>query len=279
MLIYKNTFDNVKTVGYNFPTEDQYYANDNEALVADGITRDPIGISDFSRCSGKEFLEKYPRPSGAELAAKKICESFSKSSGTLKERLVLANRAVKELNSKYIRVCDYLENDYYGAVAACVSICETVLNYAYICDCGIIVYDRDGNIKFKSDDDKEIYSDKYIDGMGIPWQLPETRKIVRRDFRNNLSNIVDGKCVSYGALTGEEDAISFIREGSVALDNNDIVIVYSDGLSNFLKEASFINQVLNFEKESFEEYINQKAREDYGKYGREKTLVILKRNK
>ena len=163
-------------------------------------------------------------------------------------------------------------------MAACVSICETVLNYAYICDCGIIVYDRDGNIKFKSDDDKEIYSDKYI-GMGIPWQLPETRKIVRRDFRNNLSNIVDGKCVSYGALTGEEEAISFIREGSVALDNNDIVIVYSDGLSNYLKEASFINQVLNFEKESFEEYINQKAREDYDKYGREKTLVILKRNK
>ena len=136
-------------------------------------------------------------------------------------------------------------------MAACVSICETVLNYAYICDCGIIVYDRDGNIKFKSDDDKEIYSDKYIDGMGIPWQLPETRKIVRRDFKNNLSNIVDGKCVSYGTLTGEEKAISFIREGSVALDNNDIVTVYSDGLSNYLKEASFINQVLNFEKENF----------------------------
>ena len=67
MIIYKNTFDNTMTVGLNFPIEDQYYANNNEAIVADGITRDPIGISDFSKCTKEEFLKKYPRPSGAEL--------------------------------------------------------------------------------------------------------------------------------------------------------------------------------------------------------------------
>ena len=42
MLIYKNTFDNVKTIGFNFPVEDQYYADETTAIVADGITRDPI---------------------------------------------------------------------------------------------------------------------------------------------------------------------------------------------------------------------------------------------
>ena len=56
MLVYKNTFDNTMTVGLDFPIEDQYYANDNEAIVADGITRDPIGISDFSKCTKQEFL-------------------------------------------------------------------------------------------------------------------------------------------------------------------------------------------------------------------------------
>ena len=48
MLIYKNTFENIKTVNLEFPVEDQYYANDNEAIVADGITRDPIGISKWA---------------------------------------------------------------------------------------------------------------------------------------------------------------------------------------------------------------------------------------
>ena len=90
MLLYKNTFDNVMTIGFDFPTEDQYYANENEAIVADGITRDPIGISDFSKCTKQEFLEKYPRPSGAELATKEVCNTFSNATGSLVDRLIEA---------------------------------------------------------------------------------------------------------------------------------------------------------------------------------------------
>ena len=59
MLIYKNTFENVKTIGLDFPIEDQYYANDTEAIVADGITRDPIGIDDFTKYSVVDFLKNY----------------------------------------------------------------------------------------------------------------------------------------------------------------------------------------------------------------------------
>ena len=112
MLIYKNTFENVKTIGLDFPIEDQYYANDTEAIVADGITRDPIGIDDFTKYSVIDFLKNYPRPSGAELAAKTICDSFKETKGLLKDRLVKANENVKELNNKYLKNCDYLENDY-----------------------------------------------------------------------------------------------------------------------------------------------------------------------
>ena len=276
MLIYKNTFDNIKSIGIDFPTEDQYYASDNEAVVADGITRDPIGISDLSKCSIKEFVDNYPRPSGAELAAREVCDSFSHSSGSLKERLIIANKDVKELNNKYLDKCDYLENDYYGTVASCISIKDDKLNYAYICDCGVIVYDKDGNIKFKTEDDKELYSDPYINKIGIPWNLPEARKIVRSEYRNNLNNVVDGKCVSYGALTGEEDAIHFIKEGNIHLDNDDTIVVYSDGLSNYLNDKEFINLLLNFDKDNFEDFIEKKSKEDYDKYGKEKTIVIFK---
>lgn len=277
MLIYKNTFDNIMTVGFNFPIEDQYYANDNEAIVADGITRDPIGISDFSKCTKHEFLEKYPRPSGAELAAKEVCSTFSNATGSLVDRLIEANRSVKRLNEKCINECDYLENDYYGTVASCVSIEDNILNYAYICDCGVIVYDKNGNIRFKTDDDKELYSDQYINKLGIPWNLPEARKIVRSEYRNNLNNIIDGKCVSYGALTGEENAVSFIKSGQLKLEDGDTIIVYSDGFSYYLNEFEFINNVTNFNKDIFEKYVDEKSKEDCEKYGKEKTLVIFKK--
>ena len=276
MLIYKNTFDNIMTLGFNFPIEDQYYANDNEAIVADGITRDPIGISDFSKCTQEEFINKYPRPSGAELASKTICDTFPKTIGSLLERLTKCNEAVNALNKQYIKECDYLENDYYGSVAACITLENDILNYAYICDCGVIIYDNMGNIKFKTEDDKELYSDPYINQIGISWDIPDARVIVRSKFRNNPDNIVNGICVSYGALTGENSATYFIKSGQVKLESGDTIVVYSDGLSQFLYDTEFINHIIDFDKDSFEEYMRIKSRENY-KYGKEKTLVVYRR--
>lgn len=276
MIIYKNTFENIKTLNCNFPIEDKFYANENEAIVADGITRDPIGISDLNSCSFNEMLEKYPRPSGGELAAQAITTTFPKIEGTLKERLVKCNEAVKRLNDKYIKERDYLENDYYGAVASCIKIENNILNYAYICDCGIIVYDNKGNIKFQTTDDKKEYSDPYICQINIPWNLPTARVIVRKDYRNNLNNIQDGKCVSYGALTGEESAINFIKYGQLEILYSDLIVVYSDGFTNMLHDREFINHIINFDKEQFEKYVDLKSSEDYNKYGKEKTLVLMK---
>lgn len=277
MLLYKKTFDNIKTMNFDFPIEDQYYSSLNEAIVADGITRDPIGIPVLT-CSEKEGIKKYPRPSGAELAAKAICDTFAKSNGSLKERLIACNASVKALNDKYIKECDYLENDYYGAVVSCIHIENNILNYAYICDCGVIVYDSLGNIKFQTEDDKEKYSDPYIKQveMEISWDFPETRAKIRREYRNNLENIRDGKCVSYGALTGEIAAHAFIRDGQIELQTGDIIVVYSDGFTNFLHEAEFISLLSDFKQDTFEEYVNSKALSDYEKYGKEKTLVLFK---
>lgn len=277
MLVYNNTFENIKTKGINFPIEDQYYASDNEAIVADGITRDPIGISDFSKTTKREFLEKYPRPSGAELAAKEICRTFPETKGSLVDRLIETNKSVKRLNDKYILECDYLENDYYGAVASCICIKDNILYYAYICDCGVIVYDKEGNIKFKTDDDKEIYSDPFVNNIGISWNLPEARKIVRSEYRNNINKVVDGNCISYGALTGEESAINFIRSGQLKIEEGDIIIIYSDGVTYYLNDKEFINHIINFNKDTFEKYIEEKSKEDYDKYGKEKTLVMFKK--
>lgn len=280
MLIYKNTFENIKTIGYNFPVEDQYYASDNEAIVADGITRDPTNILDLSTCSFSELLDKYPRPSGAELAAKRVVDTFKNSTGTLKGRLIECNKAVKKLNDKYINVCDYLQNDYYGAVASCIKIENNILNYAFICDSGIIVYDSLGNIKFQTEDEKELYSDPYINDeikkSKIPWSNPNMRVRVRKNYRNNLNNIINGKIVSYGALTGEISANQFIRQGTLNLKTGDIIALYSDGFAKFLHESDFIYHILDFRSNEFEEYVNMKSNEDYNKYGSEKTIVLYK---
>lgn len=196
--------------------------------------------------------------------------------GNLFEKLVQCNNAVKELNNKYIPKCDYLENDYYGAVVSCINIEDNKLHYAYICDCGVIIYDKEGNIKFQTIDEKLKYSDPYISKINTPWYLPETRIKVRKEFRNKPNNIIDNQCVSYGAITGEKETLLFIRTGIINLKKGDTIIVYSDGIANFLKEPTFIELILNFNKIEFEEYINKISNTNYEKYGKEKTLVIFK---
>ena len=42
------------------------------------------------------MLKLYPRPSGGELAAKTITEVFKESKGTIKEKLIACNNAVKK---------------------------------------------------------------------------------------------------------------------------------------------------------------------------------------
>lgn len=276
MIIYKKTFENTKRANCNFPVEDQFYTTDSEAIIADGITRDPIGISDFSTCTYQEITDKYPKPSGSELAARLICGIFSKTCGSLVDRLIKCNIAVKELNDKYVKKCDYLENDYYAAVASCISIENDILKYAYIGDCGVIVYDKFGNIKFQTDIDKVIYSDSDKAKVETSWNLPETRVIVRKKYRNNLNNIRDGKCASYGAMTGEDSAIKFIKQGNLKLVEGDIIVVYSDGFVNFLHNQDFIEKLLNFDSLEFENYINTTSLSDHKKYGHEKTILLYK---
>lgn len=280
MIIYQKTFENVKTIDSNFPIEDCYYVDADMAIVSDGITRDPIGIPDLSKASFSEMVKNYPRPSGGELAAKTIVDTFGnmKEKLSLKELLIQANKNVKKLNEKYIKECDYLENDYYGAVASCAKITGNILEYAYICDCGVLVYDEHGNIKFQTKDDKAL-EDPYIDKIGIPWNLPDARKIVRRDYRNNPEKIEDGKCVSYGALTGEEKAELFIKEGSLEIEDKDLVVVYSDGFTEYFKREDFYPMIKKLKEEEFVSYVEKLSIEDYEKYGKEKTIVLMKKGK
>lgn len=276
MLIYQKTFENEKRKDCNFPEEDESYASENEGIIADGVTRDPIGDPDLSHYSKEDYIKKYPRPSGASEAAKIVCKTFAASNASLYERLKACNEKIKEYNDKEIPECDYLQNDYYASVASCMEIKEDILQYAYICDCGVIVYDHEGKIKMQTVDDKARYSDQYIDHIGIPWNLPEARVLVRKEFRNQPEKRINGECVSYGALTGEESALPFIRTGSLKLQKGDFVLLYSDGFAAYLKEKEFIKNLLHFEKEKMDAYIEKMAQENKDIFGRERTVLIWK---
>lgn len=268
MIKYAKTFAKFG-VPNNIPLEDKFFCRQNFAIVADGITRDSFGCHNLNESSKEDIFANYPDPSPATKAAEVVCQTFERQSNIqdLRQIMCAANSEVEKLNENL--ECDYLENDYAGCVAACAYIANNTLFYSYICDCGIIVWDKNGNIRFKTSDDK-LLVDPYIDKAleDTPWYLPEGRVIVRRDFRNNPENVQDGRCVSYGAFTGEKEAEKFIKTGTLPLNTGDTVAIFSDGFSPYFELQDFYENLGDLDN-----YI--KAMEMKKGFGREKTIVVM----
>lgn len=267
MIIYEKVFSKVNGDGF-YPKEDFYYIDEKKAIVADGITRDPIGILNLEDCKGC-ISKFYPRPSGASIAANTVVETLKNArTGTLFEVFKRANKKVKEINEKYNGIYDYLENDYYSTVASAVQIKENLIEYAYIGDCGIILMDKDKTIKFQTENGvKEAI--KHFDTKGIPWSNKEARKWIRKNYRNNKN-----EKYSYGAFTGEESALLYIKAGILKKEKGDIIILYSDGFYPFLKKE-FFEIVLTKEQSKIDLYIENKIKQNKKIYGEEKTLLII----
>ena len=249
------------------PEEDsfKYYLGKNRILVAvaDGITRDLMG-------------GKYPKPSPAKRAADLFCTSFIEQlknkkihMSSIKNSFGYINRKIKELNKKNNLKPDYLENDFWGCVGVGGIIENNQLYYGFIADCGVCVFDNKGKLIFRTENegpnskgsiDKDV-AKKYKTGF----KFPEGRKIIRSLYRNNPSNPL-----SYGAFTGEKNALYFLRTGKSQLNNGDYVLFYSDGMVPTIYSKRF-NISKHFD--DLENYINKNSNKIDGREG---TVVAVR---
>lgn len=273
------TKKNPKFERFNYPQEDSFaYKLDHENIaVADGITRDPIGMKE--RPDDEEGLievsKKYPRPSPAKIAADLFCKSFlgyakkNKLNGEIiAEAFSYANNKIKQLNSKKNKNPNYLENDFWACVASAGIIKDNILYYGFIADCGVVIFNKDGNLKLRTENqgpnsrgsiDKDIRK-KY----DTSFKFQKGRRIIRSLYRNAMTNPL-----SYGALTGERTALGFIRTGSLRLEKGDYIGFYSDGMNSILDSKEF-NITKCFRQ--LERYIEKEA---YKIDGGEGTLIFI----
>ena len=245
-------------VGHPHPIEDAINYNSLGILaVADGVTRDPsltlpTGPTFLPKSGplGKirklislyQFNKNYPRPSPAAAASKVFVESFLSTMLSIEQEDInsqeiglafkIANEKIKKLNS-HILETNYLTSDYAGCVASAACVTNEFFHYGFICDCGVCVVDKNGNVKFKTDDegpskhDEKIWEEirKKLHNDAV-WENPKARSMVRREYRNNPQNKN-----SFGVLTGEETALPYIKSGSVRRAETDSLMVYTDGFN------------------------------------------------
>lgn len=282
-MIYKISLPNIK-YGHLMPPEDSLLIEENIFCVADGITRDPISPKNFSSLSIENALKRYPNPSGARLAADIFCESFTKyiknktiSLKTVQTAFTTGNRKIKTLNKNNIKKVDYLVNDFFGCCASGGAIYKNKLYWGAICDCGIIIYDRNGKIKFQTPNGMEKfekYEKKFLQKPNFNFTRAKYRKMIRSEYRNNIKNPF-----SYGALTGERTAEGFMNFDKIDLNKGDLIVFYSDGFEHTVKHKKFFKTIYqknkNLADQHFIPYTLSLAKQDYHKFGRERTLIAI----
>ena len=229
MKISSFSFQNLK----GRPNEDYYLISKQYLIfaVADGVSRfTPKG-------------KKYPKISGARLAAEEFCKTattyleknYKKADlKILKRTFNVANRAIFNLNKKY-GINKKL--DYFSSCGAIAFIKKDFLYYGYLGDCGIRIYNQNDFLKllsinnvpaleewrdsqkFKSENEKEVF-----------W-----RKILRNKPR--------APYLTYGVFTGKPEVRYYYHIGKVGLRKRDLIFLHFDGFCILLRNQNLENHL------------------------------------
>ncbi len=260
-----------------YPEEDYYYLENNIFCVADGVTRDLIGGDIRPYPKTKEEAEyiasHYPNPSGAHKSSQLIADGFVKymkesepvSQEAVLEAIKRANKDVWEINKD--RKIDYVGEDLYCSEAVGGVITDEALYCFGIGDCYIKVYDKNYNELFTTENDHmwmEKFEDEYLKGGEYNWFDPRYRLLIRGALRNNYIVTYNGEKAGYGALTGEDGAIDFVKTYKISLENAKYIAAYSDGCMPYFEN-----------KEEAEKTLQNPDR--IIQNGSERTLVIYER--
>lgn len=221
--------------------------------VADGVSRSVYGNPDC--------------PDSALPAAKAFCQIVIPALWTISplvyESFVYANAHIARVNQKAgitPETVDYLGYDYLCCQAVAGKLERGIprtFSYGYIGDCGILVYDRNLLPVFLSDSHIGIL-EQFRKGFTFK-DKNDQQLFWRQKLRNNPQH----RYMTYGALTGEESALAYIKIGSIDLEVHDTVILFSDGMYPFLFDYEFRCKVASLLRNDCGEEILQKTMTSY----------------
>ena len=251
------------------PTEDVFSSRRNERYImisaADGVTRDlrngrPLA-GDFAGLLQARFF--YPRnPDPAQVAAKLFVgsgirgmnfaiqmeedkgrqEADEVDEPAMRFGFSFANHQIMDWQRRHIPHVDYLADDFPGCVGALgvVDIRRRAFCWGKICDAGAALFDNKGNLVMKTENDGPDKHNNYFWNTplmkGLSWSDASARVNVRRVFRNNPYDTLYGEH-TFGVLTGEKEAMTYVRTGVERFGQGYTAMVYTDGVEHILFEG------------------------------------------
>ena len=272
---FAKMFDNTIFTKYGLTPvkEDCFRVQNMTFCVADGVTRDSI----FGKAvpypknekEAKEWIEVYPNPSGAylaaEICARRFVEELEKEELVTKEKV---QKVINQVNDEIAtinkgRTIDYLAQDLYCCEAVGGKIVEDKLFCFSIGDCHITTFNKEFRPIFTTINNHKLF-EEYLENIykkqyEFDWENDECRIKVRKEFRNNPK-----KEFSFGALSGEKEAQNYIDTYEVELSEVQYICAYSDGYEPIFEKEEETKRVILDPESSAKE-------------GKERTLILFER--
>ena len=234
-------------------------------LFKDGTYAFPNGAKEAAEIFCYKTLETLERELGmSNLTENKINQAFKKAFDS-------ANEKIKKLNIKsgIDKKLNYVEYDWFDTVGIAGFIYSGKVYYAYAGDCGMAIFDKNNKNKFQVKDAVKPAVDRFKK-MHKNWKKlssSERALIIHRDFRNSLN----GK--GYGSFSGEEGVKKYYNLGSKKLQDKDLLVFYSDGFFELLKNKSFVKLLREGDNQKTRSFVFEKAKENPDKFGTDRTFI------
>ena len=197
------------------PNEDYFICDDERHIyiLVDGVSRDKIE-------------GRYPNPSPArdvsEIFAHTVYEYLRLHAGhtSVMEAVGIGNCEIAKYNEKI-----KWENDFLPGTVGIVAIIEDrVLYYCYIGDCYGLKISQAGEKYFFTECQTNLIA-RY------------GKKFTAYEIRNKICNHKEHP-YSYGVLNGDVNAMDFVVSGRIEIDNDEKIILCSDGFDDLVKNYS-----------------------------------------
>ena len=200
--------------GFSDINEDELLVSDNLFAVFDGAS------------SSVKYKDSKGR-TGGKIAAQIAKETFSSGEGTLKELAIKANNKLREeMIESGVDISDKLSL-WITSVAA-VRLDKDSFDYVQTSDSLILVVYGDGSYKLIT----ENYNHD-LETLKIWKKLAEQKpsyKILREKIKSQNEENRKKVNIDYGGLSGEEEAIRFLKTGRISLKDVKSLILFTDGL-------------------------------------------------
>lgn len=252
--------------------------------VADGITWRGSGEDEFPFPSpAKEVADIFTSFLNEEILNEEIKTKNPLS--FIENYFYQTNLKIKDYNKKRLgeKEINYWEIDYAHLSALLGIVKDNFLYYGLIGDNFVFVFDKDGNLKHQS---KKIdYFHRHYPNQELIEKLKkqiekEKRKpqdgesLGRKYFRNKLDE--NGLPYGYGVLTGEESALNYLIYESIPLEQDDIIILATDGFLPFIEDEEVKRVILWGEESELKEILAQKRDERPLNFGKEASFYIIR---